>query len=247
MMLEPCSPRRSTTQSGRFRGDGLIDCPAALKSSPHGVVFIEREPFDQFRNWCRHAVERMNAVAAGVSALLKRCGPSAVPRLVVATGILAVNLLSDGALPHVSEEVFKLHPPLTHLDPSPSIEVVITTVGVKASLFHFNPDAVGWRFGEAMGFVSKALQGFGKTATGLSATQRTGSYPDNLTANALTPSRPKWMTLGIEEWFGGSDDREACKTISGMNNDWRHNSVLLCSVTGARLQPALVTIMHSVG
>ena len=77
-----------------------------------------------------------------VSSLRFLSGPSAIPRLVVAVVLSAIQRSSGRTRAHIREEVLKRVPTLAHGDPAPAVEVKIDIVSVETAAFHAGPTPV---------------------------------------------------------------------------------------------------------
>jgi hypothetical protein len=74
---------------------------------------------------------------------LLTCGcPAAVFFCVVAIYVNSVNASALWSVPHVLEKVFKSKPPVAYLNPSSTVQVKLSVVGVSASLLHSFPASV---------------------------------------------------------------------------------------------------------
>ena len=90
----------------------------------------------------RTVAGQMNIVSA-IALLLRSCGPSAVPRLVVFVAIDAVNRHSRSrGAPHVCDEMLKLHPSLTDCYSSSTVERPKFCRWERASRNHSVPRAI---------------------------------------------------------------------------------------------------------
>src|SRR6188474_1581748 len=82
-------------------------------------------------------------LAATVVGLRELVCPSAVPGLVVAVAVNAVEgVRRRWSRPHVGEEVDEQRPSLAHLDSAPAVVSVGVESLVAAPRFHYAPDAV---------------------------------------------------------------------------------------------------------
>src|SRR6478736_6735859 len=75
-------------------------------------------------------------------AVLFRCNPSAIARLVIAVVVDAVNLLAFRHFPHIGKEVVEQLPPLTDLDTPPAVVLVLLGLWVHAPTAYVGPDAI---------------------------------------------------------------------------------------------------------
>lgn len=89
-------------------------------------------------------------VIATVPCLLRWGCPSAVPRLVVAIVVDAVDGHADRLAVHVGKEVLERAPSLAHADPAPSIGIVVAERAILAAASHRAPRLVRGRFAHAM-------------------------------------------------------------------------------------------------
>lgn len=101
--------------------------------------------FTEFSQTCGSPVDGKYAVASSVPALIFCAGPSAIRRLVISVVIYTLNCNAIWPFSHVGKEVFKVSPSWTHFYSSSSVMLKTVIFGIRASVNHLGPRAVGFR------------------------------------------------------------------------------------------------------
>ena len=142
---------------------------------------------------------------ARIAPLLGGCRPAAVGWLVVAVNVNAIDRCAIWSLPHVSQKVFELRPPLANNDAAtavihPRVSPRIATPGhhclpgpVRRSCRRLSGQLAGLAVREMSRPVRVRMEASARSRA--SASERTGSDPRLISAVALANPRP--MSAGV--------------------------------------------------
>ena len=137
------------------------------------------------------AVESQASIAASITRLFCRRGPSAIARLVIAIGVDAIKRVRHArAWPHIIIESLKgFAPPRTDLDTSPAVFFIAATGGVGTALNHVRPYSVFRRVNLAMMLFGLRPVANTSTARGMAPCKAISNYGGR--PPAIAPAKPK--------------------------------------------------------
>lgn len=100
--------------------------------------------FNQFRKTCRNATHSQNSIAADISCLLLRRGPSAITFFIIALLIWpTINSMPIGAFAHIGKKVLKaVQPAITNHNATAAVTEKLLIIWIRASGFHCHPRIV---------------------------------------------------------------------------------------------------------
>lgn len=169
-------------------GQGLFASHALIQPSVVGR-FSDVEVAQPVTQELGFSVDRDANDSAPVPALSLTVSPSAVPRLIVAVPVDAVQCKSGRLRSHVCKERSEVIPPsFAHLDTTPTVESVGMIGRIEATIFSTGPDVVlgGSRSSVDESTLAGKSSSFASTAFRATASDSVAMYGYSVTAIALT-------------------------------------------------------------
>lgn len=149
-IVSDCSMRQATGSVGDGRCDGTFNIPSAIDSATQDAQWYSTF-FTPITHALCLAAKCDSMVTSGITALLARCCPAAITRLVVAIIVNAFNrMLRTGAWSHVFIKRLKGLPLLAYFNATFPISRVFHSRGGRATTVHASPDAVFRGLGHAV-------------------------------------------------------------------------------------------------
>jgi len=193
-------------------------------------VIIHLKTLAQFCQASRDAANGKNPIGTSVSPLPFFCSPYAIPKLVIAIIIYALNAPSLFAFAHIQSEFGKVMPLGANGNPAPSVIVEIFNIGVLASLKHCSPypkQSTRLSRSSLTVFEKEPVVSFFNKAAARSSSskcQTRVSRNQFFSAVANTQTSSRRLSRDAVMRRGVSDDFQLSKLASNERDFCRHNS-----------------------
>lgn len=134
--------------------DGSFCIPSPAQAFEDRVT-IDWAKFGPLAHGFGFPVDREMSIFSTIVCLNKSIGPAAIPRLIIAVVIDAINRHAIWRQAHVSNKVPKIIPAITDGDAPPSVIFERTVIGVSASFAHRTPNVKNSVMAQAVNGIAR--------------------------------------------------------------------------------------------
>ena len=201
---------------------------------------LKTEALNVFGQSRRDAPKRHDNIPAHIPRLLLCCLPLAIAGFVVAIIVFPSEAQAFGCFAHVSEEITKIPPPLTHTYSTADVTVRSVSIWVRSTHDHAFPNSISARVALPVSFGSAQNFTFPASARRSVFALETVICNDQF-LSAIAPAKAGRSGAGFpSDIWGISDDEKPSKANSDQGFFSGHNDGVFMVVSSGerRRQPA---------